>query len=109
MRLFARLFPDRKCFEREDSFSPEIPCFLFFKAGSISKAIELAFASQQFGALQLISEDLDERTDPDMLNKCAEFFIEHGRFDRAVNLLIVAARVRFNHVSTQLLFGGITH
>ena len=65
------------------------------QAGSISKAIELAFRTQQFGALQMISEDLDERTDPDMLNKCAEFFIDHGQFDRAVNLLIVAKRVSF--------------
>ena len=69
--------------------------FLFLQAGSISKAIELAFRTQQFGALQMISEDLDERTDPDMLNKCAEFFIDHGQFDRAVNLLIVAKRVSF--------------
>jgi len=65
---------------------------LYHKAGSMSKAIELAFRTQQFGALQMISEDLDERTDPDMLNKCAEFFIDHGQFDRAVNLLIVGAR-----------------
>ena len=69
-----------------------------FQAGSMSKAIELAFKTQQFGALQLISEDLDERTDPDMLNKCAEFFIDHGQFDRAVNLLIVGARVCTNFV-----------
>ena len=69
--------------------------FVFpFQAGSMSKAIEIAFKTQQFGALQLISEDLDDRTDPEMLNKCAEFFIEHGQFDRAVNLLIVGHRVR---------------
>ncbi len=54
----------------------------------------MAFRNQQFGALQMISEDLDERTDPEMLNKCAEFFIEHGQFDKAVNLLIVGKRVR---------------
>eukprot|EP00795_Rhopilema_esculentum_P000551 gene551-10237_t len=65
---------------------------LYHKAGSMSKAIEIAFKTQQFGALQLISEDLDDRTDPEMLNKCAEFFIEHGQFDRAVNLLIVGHR-----------------
>eukprot|EP00794_Sanderia_malayensis_P006805 gene6805-7574_t len=65
---------------------------LYHKSGSVSKAIELAFQTQQFGALQLISEDLDERTDPDMLNKCAEFFIQHGQFDRAVTLLIIAKR-----------------
>ena len=43
--------------------------------------------------LQLISEELDENTGPELLNKSTEFFIEHGHFERAVNLLIVAQRV----------------
>ncbi|XP_072167641.1 intraflagellar transport protein 140 homolog [Diadema setosum] len=65
---------------------------LFHKGGHFSKALELAFESQQFGALQLISEDLDERTDPILLNRCAQFFIEHGQYDKAVDLLVVAGK-----------------
>jgi len=65
---------------------------LYHKAGSVSKAIDLAFKTEQFGALQLISEDLDENADPEILKKCAEFFINHDQFDRAVNLLVVAKR-----------------
>ena len=68
-------------------------CLLFSQGGHFSKALELAFESQQFGALQLISEDLDERTDPVLLNRCAQFFMEHGQFDKAVDLLVVAGKV----------------
>jgi len=53
----------------------------------------LAFKTEQFGALQLISEDLDENADPEVLRKCAEFFISHDQFDKAVNLLVVAKKV----------------
>eukprot|EP00057_Strongylocentrotus_purpuratus_P021032 XP_011675506.1 PREDICTED: intraflagellar transport protein 140 homolog [Strongylocentrotus purpuratus] len=65
---------------------------LFHKGGHFSKALELAFESQQFGALQLISEDLDERTDPVLLNRCAQFFMEHGQYNKAVDLLVVAGK-----------------
>ena len=41
----------------------------------------------------MISEDLDENADPDVLKKCAEFFIDHEQFDKAVNLLVVAKKV----------------
>lgn len=41
----------------------------------------------------MISEDLDENADPEVLKKCAEFFIDHDQFDKAVNLLVVARRV----------------
>ncbi|XP_033630790.1 intraflagellar transport protein 140 homolog [Asterias rubens] len=65
---------------------------LFHKGGHFSKALELAFKTQQFGALQLIAEDLDERTDPVLLNRCAEFFMEHGQYDKAVDLMVVAKK-----------------
>ncbi|XP_022095457.1 intraflagellar transport protein 140 homolog isoform X2 [Acanthaster planci] len=65
---------------------------LFHKGGHFSKALELAFKTQQFGALQLIAEDLDERTDPILLNRCAEFFKEHGQYDKAVDLMVVAKK-----------------
>lgn len=65
---------------------------LYHKGGHFSKALELAFESQQFGALQLISDDLDEKTDPVLLNRCAEFFMEHGQFDKAVDLFVVGGK-----------------
>ena len=67
--------------------------FIFSQGGRPSKAIDLAFKTEQFGALQMISDDLDENADPEVLRKCAEFFIDHEQFDKAVNLLVVAKKV----------------
>ncbi|XP_077862626.1 intraflagellar transport protein 140 homolog [Saccoglossus kowalevskii] len=65
---------------------------LYHKGGHFSKALDLAFRTEQFGALQLIADDLDDTTDPVLLNKCAEFFMEHGQYDKAVELLVVAKK-----------------
>ena len=63
------------------------------QAGHFSKALDLAFQSKQFAALQVVSEDLDESTDPQLLQRCADFFIDNSQFDRAVDLLALAKRV----------------
>ncbi|XP_069503073.1 intraflagellar transport protein 140 homolog isoform X2 [Ambystoma mexicanum] len=65
---------------------------LYHKAGHFSKALELAFATEQFGALQLIAEDLDEKSDPALLSRCSDFFIEHNQFEKAVELLLAAKK-----------------
>uniref|UniRef100_A0A8C5R4T8 Intraflagellar transport 140 n=1 Tax=Leptobrachium leishanense TaxID=445787 RepID=A0A8C5R4T8_9ANUR len=65
---------------------------LYQKAGHLSKALELAFATEQFGALQLIAEDLDEKSDPALLARCSDFFIEHRQFEKAVELLLAAKK-----------------
>ena len=63
------------------------------QAGHFAKAIDLAFKYEQFGALELISEDLNENTDASLLTKCAQFFAQHGQHDRAINLLVKAKNV----------------
>ncbi|XP_075422551.1 intraflagellar transport protein 140 homolog isoform X2 [Ascaphus truei] len=65
---------------------------LYHKAGHFSKALELAFATEQFGALQLIAEDLDEKSDPALLARCSDFFIQHSQFEKAVELLLAAKK-----------------
>lgn len=65
---------------------------LYHKAGHFSKALELAFATQQFVALQLIAEDLDETSDPALLARCSDFFIQHSQYERAVELLLAAKK-----------------
>ncbi|XP_025772526.1 intraflagellar transport protein 140 homolog [Puma concolor] len=67
---------------------------LYHKAGHFSKALELAFATQQFVALQLIAEDLDERSDPALLARCSDFFLEHNQYEKAVELLLAAKKPR---------------
>lgn len=66
---------------------------LFSQAGNYSKALELAFTTKQFGALQLISGDLDERADPELLQRCADFFLENEQYDKAVDLLAIGRKV----------------
>ena len=63
------------------------------QAGHYSNALELAFESQQYAALELISQELDERTDPVLLERCADFFTEHEQYERAVSMLVAAKRV----------------
>ncbi|XP_062999141.1 intraflagellar transport protein 140 homolog [Elgaria multicarinata webbii] len=65
---------------------------LYHKASDLSKALELAFATQQFAALQLIAEDLDEKSDPALLARCSDFFIEHAQYEKAVELLLAAKK-----------------
>ncbi|KAG8145550.1 putative Intraflagellar transport protein [Naja naja] len=64
-----------------------------FEAGHLSKALELAFATEQFAALQLVAEDLDEKSDPTLLARCSDFFIEHSQYEKAVKLLLAAKKV----------------
>lgn len=64
------------------------------QAGHFSKALELAFTTQQFAALQLIAEDLDEKSDPALLARCSDFCIEHRQFEKAVELLLAAKKVQ---------------
>ncbi|XP_066239057.1 intraflagellar transport protein 140 homolog isoform X1 [Saccopteryx leptura] len=65
---------------------------LYHKAGHFSKALELAFATQQFVALQLIAEDLDEKSDPALLARCSDFFLEHHQYEKALELLLAAKK-----------------
>ncbi|KAF3704522.1 Intraflagellar transport protein 140 -like protein WD and tetratricopeptide repeats protein 2 [Channa argus] len=65
---------------------------LYHKAGYFSKALELAFATQQFSALQLIAEDLDENSDPALLARCSDFFVTHSQYEKAVELLVAAKK-----------------
>ncbi|XP_040829503.1 intraflagellar transport protein 140 homolog [Ochotona curzoniae] len=65
---------------------------LYHKAGHFSKALELAFATQQFAALQLIAEDLDEKSDPALLARCSDFFMEHSQYEKAAELLLAAKK-----------------
>ncbi|KAM9583711.1 intraflagellar transport protein 140 homolog [Trichechus inunguis] len=67
---------------------------LYHKAGHFSKALELAFTTQQFTALQLIAEDLNEKSDPALLARCSDFFTEHSQYEKAVELLLAAKKYR---------------
>ncbi|NWV12062.1 IF140 protein, partial [Ptilonorhynchus violaceus] len=80
------------CYYEEKGEQMDRAVMLYHKAGHFSKALELAFATQQFGALQLIAEDLDEKSDPALLARCSGFFIEHAQYEKAMELLLTAKK-----------------
>ncbi|XP_030906145.1 intraflagellar transport protein 140 homolog isoform X4 [Melopsittacus undulatus] len=80
------------CYYEEKGEQMDRAVMLYHKAGHFSKALELAFATQQFGALQLIAEDLDERSDPALLARCSDFFIEHTQYEKAMEMLLTAKK-----------------
>ncbi|VDM26695.1 unnamed protein product [Toxocara canis] len=53
----------------------------------IGRALDLAFRTEQFSALDLIAKDLDERSDPRVLERAAEFFISNQQYEKAVRFL----------------------
>ncbi|XP_059152845.1 intraflagellar transport protein 140 homolog [Physella acuta] len=65
---------------------------MYHKAGNYSKALELAFTTKQYESLQQISSELDERADPELLQKCADFFLENGQYDKAVDMLAIGKK-----------------
>lgn len=71
-------------------------CAFVLQAGYVSKALELAFATEQFSALQLIAEGLNEGSDPALLARCSDFFITHSQYEKAVELLVAAKKVLFS-------------
>ncbi|KAL7372671.1 hypothetical protein ABVT39_020471 [Epinephelus coioides] len=80
------------CYYEEKGTHMDRAVSLYHKAGYVSKALELAFATQQFSALQLIAEDLNEYSDPALLARCSDFFITHSQYEKAVELLVAAKK-----------------
>ncbi|XP_017274041.1 intraflagellar transport protein 140 homolog [Kryptolebias marmoratus] len=80
------------CYYEEKGTHMDRAVALYHKAGYVSKALELAFATEQFSALQLIAEDLNENCDPALLARCSEFFIKHSQYEKAVELLVAAKK-----------------
>ncbi|GFW92353.1 intraflagellar transport protein 140 homolog [Trichonephila clavipes] len=65
---------------------------LYHKSGNLEYAIELAFQEGEYDILQKIATELPPDADPQLLQRCAEFFIRRGKFDTAVNLFIMAKK-----------------
>lgn len=72
-------------FEEQGEFKRAVE--LYHKAGMLYKAVEMAFASKQPETLQVIAGELDPQSDVELVNRCAEFFLEGGQNFKAVQLL----------------------
>jgi intraflagellar transport protein 140 len=66
---------------------------LYHKAGHTTKAVDLAFRANKYAELALITDGLTEKTDPLLIRRVADFFMENEQFDKAVDLLAVTKKV----------------
>eukprot|EP00397_Hematodinium_sp_SG-2012_P002167 GEMP01002173.1.p1 GENE.GEMP01002173.1~~GEMP01002173.1.p1 ORF type:complete len:1212 (+),score=290.70 GEMP01002173.1:310-3945(+) len=71
----------------EERGQPSQAVLLYQKAGCQTRALELCFQARLFDALCKIADDLDDKADPAILAKCAEFFMEHQQHSKSVHLL----------------------
>ena len=63
---------------------------LYHRAGNLAKAIDLVFQQQRFGVLEQLVDELDHSAPPEVLSRCAKFFLEHGRSAKAAHLFILS-------------------
>ncbi|CAM9699790.1 unnamed protein product, partial [Choristocarpus tenellus] len=67
---------------------------LYQKGGDVPRALDVCFRAGSggrpgmFDVLKTITEDLSGDTSPQVLGRCADFFIEHDQFEKAVALSI---------------------
>ncbi len=80
----ARFFEDRGQIEQA--------VLLYQRGGNPARAVELCFSSQLFGPLRTIIENIGPDADPALLSRCADYFLMHNHYDRAVHLLVSAGR-----------------
>lgn len=71
----------------EDSGDFKRAVELYHRSGMLHKAVEMAFASQQPETLQVIASELDVNSDPELVTRCAEFFLGIDQLQKAVHLL----------------------
>jgi intraflagellar transport protein 140 len=63
---------------------------LYHKGGNVSRAVDICFNAKLFDSLRTIADDLGPETDPALLARCGDFFLEHGQFSKAVALFVSA-------------------
>ncbi|GAB1869232.1 Intraflagellar transport protein 140 homolog [Camponotus japonicus] len=71
----------------EDNDQPDRAVLLYHKANLLHKALDVAFRTRQYSALQLIIMDVNADSDPALIRKCADYFIQNDQIDKAVDLL----------------------
>merc|ERR1719482_1715674 len=74
----------------EQRNQPSKAVLLYQKAGHQKRALELCFSARLFDALRKIADDLSADSDPEILARCAEFFMQHKQHDKAVHLLSIS-------------------
>ncbi|OAD53382.1 hypothetical protein WN48_10260 [Eufriesea mexicana] len=74
-----------KYYEENDQSDKAV--LLYHKAGLLHKALDIAFKTKQYSALQLIIMDVNADSDPALIEKCADYFVQNDQIEKAVDLL----------------------
>lgn len=83
-----------KHFEKSNRPMYDRAVILYEKAGFFGKALDLAIQTNQHNTLQGITKNLSQHTDPLLLSKAANFFLENKQYDKAVDLFVVSRQVQ---------------
>ncbi|KOO26905.1 intraflagellar transport protein 140-like protein [Chrysochromulina tobinii] len=76
----------------EKNGQPDRAVQLYQQGGQLAKAVELCFRFSLFEQLSAISEKLPPDSDPALITRCAEFFLDHGQWDKTVTLFAAAGQ-----------------
>lgn len=68
----------------------EKAAMLYMKGGRVRKAVDMCFSANLFDVLQNITDTLQPGDDPDLIARCAEFFLQHDEYAKAVKMFIAA-------------------
>jgi len=77
----------------EAAGQPDKAVAMYQKGGQTAKAVELCFQCSLFEQLGEIAEHLPSDADPALLHRCAEFFLDHGQWQKTVSLFAAAGEV----------------
>ncbi|XP_013113218.2 intraflagellar transport protein 140 homolog [Stomoxys calcitrans] len=72
-------------FEEVGSFKRAVE--LYHRAGMLHKALDMAFESEQPDILEIIASELTPSSDPELIDRCAEFFMGVEQHQKAAHLL----------------------
>lgn len=69
---------------------------LYYRAGQLNVAVDLAFTTHQFSALADIvcDEDFGNNCDAALIRKCADFLVQNSQFTKAVEILAKGKQVK---------------
>ena len=75
-------------FERQKEYKNAI--LLYSRCGHMNRALTLCFKMKQYDALDEISDNLTAKTDPRVLMKCGQYFVESERWSKAAQCFALA-------------------
>ncbi|VDP15601.1 unnamed protein product [Soboliphyme baturini] len=98
---------DAAKFYEEEGLHVDQAVMLYHKAGMFAKALDLAFSTGELSALNLIAVEVNDKMDPAILKRFAEFFIQNHQYLKAVQAL-ANARQAYNTQRIEIICLNLT-